>query len=159
MLRYSQWIQSVSDAHVSLHADYPGGSHISRTAVHLLKHYHWDLLSKDLPCAGTQLLAAEKEDLAELIERCTVFAKVTPQQKMAIVAGLQRAGHIVGFLGDGNNDALALRKADVGVSVDSGESQEISSGAWCCPCLGLRSSRGNVHAGGSVRAAVAGVGV
>lgn len=71
--------------------------------------------------AGAQLLAAEKEDLAELIEHCTVFAKVTPQQKMSIVAGLQSKGHIVGFLGDGNNDALALRKADVGVSVDSGK--------------------------------------
>lgn len=69
--------------------------------------------------AGAQLLAAEKEDLAELIEHCTVFAKVTPQQKMSIVTGLQSKGHIVGFLGDGNNDAPALRKADVGVSVDS----------------------------------------
>ena len=69
--------------------------------------------------AGAQLLAAEKEDLAELIEHCTVFAKVTPQQKMSIVNGLQSKGHIVGFLGDGNNDAPALRKADVGVSVDS----------------------------------------
>ena len=66
-------------------------------------------------------MAAEKEDFAELIEHCTVFAKVTPQQKMSIVAGLQSKGHIVGFLGDGNNDALALRKADVGVSVDSGK--------------------------------------
>lgn len=46
--------------------------------------------------------------------------QVTPQQKMAVVAGLQRADHIVGFLGDGTNDALALRKADVGISVDSG---------------------------------------
>ncbi|BDA47243.1 probable magnesium-transporting ATPase, P-type 1 [Coccomyxa sp. Obi] len=69
---------------------------------------------------GAELLAAEKDDFAELIERCTVFAKVNPQQKMAIVAGLQRADHIVGFLGDGTNDALALRKADVGISVDSG---------------------------------------
>jgi len=47
--------------------------------------------------AGAQLLAAEKEDLAELIEHCTVFAKVTPQQKMSIVTGLQSKGHIVGF--------------------------------------------------------------
>ena len=68
------------------------------------------------------MLAADKDELAELVERCTVFAKVTPQQKMAIVAALQAAGHIVGFLGDGNNDALALRKADVGISVDSGAS-------------------------------------
>lgn len=66
------------------------------------------------------MLAADKDELAKLVEHCTVFAKVTPQQKMAIVAALQAAGHIVAFLGDGNNDALALRKADVGISVDSG---------------------------------------
>lgn len=47
-------------------------------------------------------------------------AQVNPQQKMAVVAVLQRADHIVGFLGDGTNDALALRKADVGISVNSG---------------------------------------
>lgn len=69
---------------------------------------------------GADLLAAEKDELSDMIERCTVFAKVTPQQKMAIVAGLQKNSHIVGFLGDGTNDALALCKADVGVSVDSG---------------------------------------
>ncbi len=45
--------------------------------------------------AGTQLLAADRDELAELVERCTVFAKVMPQQKKAIVAALQAAGHIV----------------------------------------------------------------
>lgn len=82
-------------------------------------------------CAGNQLLAADKDELAKLVERCTVFAKVTPEQKMAVVAALQAAGHIVGFLGDGNNDALALRKADVGVSVDSGASVSVH----CKPLL------------------------
>ena len=76
------------------------------------------------------MLAADKDELAELVERCTVFAKVTPQQKMAVVAALQAAGHIVGFLGDGNNDALALRKADVGVSVDSGASVSVPFKPW-----------------------------
>ncbi len=73
------------------------------------------------------MLAADKDELAELVESCTVFAKVTPQQKMAIVAALQAAGHVVAFLGDGNNDALALRKADVGISVDSGASVSVPS--------------------------------
>ena len=41
---------------------------------------------------------------------------------MQVVASLQRGGRVVGFLGDGTNDALALRQADVGISVDSGES-------------------------------------
>ncbi|CAL8460948.1 g479 [Coccomyxa elongata] len=80
-----------------------------------------DVGIENVHCAtGADLLAAEKDELSDMIERCTVFAKVTPQQKMAIVAGLQKNSHIVGFLGDGTNDALALCKADVGVSVDSG---------------------------------------
>lgn len=45
---------------------------------------------------------------------------MTPQQKMAIVAGLQRRQHIVGAMGDGTNDGLMLRKADVGICVDTG---------------------------------------
>ena len=81
------------------------------------------------------MLAADKDELAELVERCTIFAKVTPQQKMAVVAALQAAGHIVGFLGDGNNDALALRKADVGVSVDSGASVSMPFNPWLCKAL------------------------
>lgn len=74
-----------------------------------------------MPGAGSQLQAAESDMLPLLIEKCTVFAKITPQQKYLIVETLQRQHHIVGFLGDGTNDALALRKADVGVSVNSGE--------------------------------------
>ena len=57
-------------------------------------------------------------DLA--VERCSVFAKVTPKQKGLIVKSLQKAGHCVGMLGDGINDCSALRDADVGISVDSG---------------------------------------
>lgn len=70
--------------------------------------------------AGADLLAAEQDQLAAIVESCTVFAKVSPQQKMLIVTTLQQQGHAVGFLGDGTNDALAIRKADVGVSVESG---------------------------------------
>ena len=47
--------------------------------------------------------------------------QVTPQQKMTIINTLQKKDHICGFMGDGTNDALALRKADVGICVDSGE--------------------------------------
>ena len=89
------------------------------TLVHRLMQ-EADCLKRQVVCAGAQLLAAEKDELAQLVESCPIFAKVTPPQKMAVVAALQAAGHVVGFLGDGNNDALALRKADVGVSVDSG---------------------------------------
>ena len=57
--------------------------------------------------------------LANLAESTTVFAKVSPSQKAAIVAALQRKGHVVGYMGDGINDGPALKAADVGISVDS----------------------------------------
>lgn len=57
----------------------------------------------------------------EAVARCKVFAKLTPQQKALVVASLRdRGGHCVGMLGDGINDCMALRRADVGISVDSG---------------------------------------
>ena len=46
--------------------------------------------------------------------------QVTPQQKMSIISSLQKQKHVCGFMGDGTNDGLALRKADVGICVDSG---------------------------------------
>ncbi len=55
-----------------------------------------------------------------LVEERTVFAKLTPLQKSRVLKALQANGHTVGFLGDGINDAPALRDADVGISVDSG---------------------------------------
>ncbi|KAA6213214.1 magnesium-translocating P-type ATPase [Streptomyces albofaciens JCM 4342] len=68
---------------------------------------------------GPYLDLLDEPDLAELVRTTTVFAKVNPVQKARIVRALQRAGHTVGFLGDGINDAAALREADVGVSVDT----------------------------------------
>ncbi|MFJ3961289.1 magnesium-translocating P-type ATPase [Streptomyces sp. NPDC090036] len=58
-------------------------------------------------------------ELRALAARTTVFAKVNPVQKARIVRALQADGHTVGFLGDGINDAAALRDADVGISVDT----------------------------------------
>lgn len=74
---------------------------------------------------GTPLLGQdiEKMDDATLkarVEERTVFAKLTPLQKSRVLKALQANGHTVGFLGDGINDAPALRDADVGISVDSG---------------------------------------
>src|SRR5208283_4327925 len=59
------------------------------------------------------------EKIAELAEATTVFARLSPTQKEQIIQALQSKGHVVGFLGDGINDAPALRAADVGISVDT----------------------------------------
>jgi Mg2+-importing ATPase len=73
---------------------------------------------------GEPVLGRDTEDLddaalSDLVERTTVFAKVSPLQKARIIRMLQANGHTVGFLGDGINDAAALRDADVGISVDT----------------------------------------
>jgi Mg2+-importing ATPase len=58
-------------------------------------------------------------ELARAAETTTLFAKLTPPQKARVIKALQESGHTVGFLGDGINDAPALRGADVGISVDT----------------------------------------
>jgi Mg2+-importing ATPase len=67
---------------------------------------------------GEAIAAMRDEALWHLAERCEVFVEVDPAQKERIVRALQRTGHAVGYLGDGINDAPALRAADVGISVD-----------------------------------------
>jgi Mg2+-importing ATPase len=69
---------------------------------------------------GDDIEGMTDEALADLAERTTVFAKINPMQKARIVRALKAKGHTVGFLGDGINDAAALRDSDVGISVDSG---------------------------------------
>jgi Mg2+-importing ATPase len=69
---------------------------------------------------GTEIEHLSDEVLGELAERTTVFAKLSPNQKSRIVKVLKERNHTVGFMGDGINDATALREADVGISVDSG---------------------------------------
>jgi len=68
---------------------------------------------------GEAIAALSDAELAARIGEVHVFAEVEPQQKERIVRAFQAAGHAVGYMGDGINDAPALRAADVGISVDS----------------------------------------
>ena len=68
---------------------------------------------------GAQINQISDDDLAELTKRATIFANLNPLQKSRVVQSLKAHGHTVGFLGDGINDAEALRQADVGISVDT----------------------------------------
>ena len=68
---------------------------------------------------GSQVEAMSDAALAVAVEQHQFFAKLTPLHKERIVRALRANGHVVGFMGDGINDAPALRAADIGISVDS----------------------------------------
>ncbi len=68
---------------------------------------------------GSDIEDMSNEELAKHVESTTIFAKLSPQQKARIVGVLRRNGHTVGFMGDGINDAAAMKEADVGISVDT----------------------------------------
>jgi Mg2+-importing ATPase len=68
---------------------------------------------------GSQIEAMSDPDLATAASTTSVFARLAPAHKERIIRALQSKGHVVGFLGDGINDAPALKAADVGISVDS----------------------------------------
>lgn len=68
---------------------------------------------------GRDLVSLSWTDFKNMIENTTIFARVTPEQKLDIIKGLKENGHVVGYIGDGVNDAPALYEADAGISVDS----------------------------------------
>lgn len=68
---------------------------------------------------GEQVEKASDKDLSELVETITVFARLSPLQKERVIHSLRENKHIVGYLGDGINDAPALKAADVGISVNN----------------------------------------
>lgn len=69
---------------------------------------------------GKQIDNMSEKEFLEAVEKTTLFSKISPIQKASIVKALQNNGHIVGYMGDGINDAPALVQADVSISVDSG---------------------------------------
>ena len=68
---------------------------------------------------GSDIDRMDEAQLKAAVERTDVFAKLSPKQKVDIVTALRDNGHTVGFMGDGINDAAAMKAADVGISVDT----------------------------------------
>jgi len=68
---------------------------------------------------GNDVEKMSDEQLAAVIDSMDVYARLSPAHKKRVVQALQKKGHVVGFMGDGINDAPALRAADVGISVDT----------------------------------------
>jgi Mg2+-importing ATPase len=76
-------------------------------------------INADRILLGSQVETMTDTLLSEAVETTHVFARLSPVHKQRIVKALQRNGHVLGFMGDGINDAPALRAADVGISVDN----------------------------------------
>ena len=77
-------------------------------------------IASELCLTGSDVEKMSDIALREAIQTCDLFSKLSPAQKQRVVEAFQTEGHTVGYMGDGINDAPALRAADVGISVDSG---------------------------------------
>ncbi|KXU16501.1 Mg(2+) transport ATPase, P-type [Streptococcus oralis] len=76
-------------------------------------------LDVDQILLGSDIDAMTDEELTQAVEKVTVFAKLSPDQKARIILQIKSNGHCVGYMGDGINDALSMKVADVGISVDT----------------------------------------
>ena len=73
----------------------------------------------DYTLTGVQVEAMDDGALQKACEQCHIFSKLSPYQKQCVVRAFQANGHTVGYMGDGINDSLPLKQADVGISVDT----------------------------------------
>lgn len=76
-------------------------------------------IENDKVLLGKDIDEVSDKELKKLVENVDIFAKLSPQQKLRIIKTLRDDGHTVGFMGDGINDAPAMKEADVAISVDS----------------------------------------
>ncbi|MBV8214587.1 MAG: magnesium-translocating P-type ATPase [Verrucomicrobia bacterium] len=79
----------------------------------------WVDLEVDRVLSGSEVESMDDSELRQAVVSTTVFTKLSPLQKARVISALKLAGNTVGYLGDGINDAPALREADVGISVDT----------------------------------------
>ena len=86
-----------------------------------IAHHAAEAIGLEAPAVltGEDLQRMSSEALFSVAPRTDIFAEIDPNQKERIVAALRRSGHVVGYLGDGINDAPALHVADIGISVDT----------------------------------------
>ncbi|WP_270483073.1 magnesium-translocating P-type ATPase [Lactobacillus crispatus] len=73
-------------------------------------------LNVDTVYDGTQIEAVSPEELREIVEKCDIFVRITPELRVKIINALKANGHTVGYMGNGNKDALAMKVADVTVT-------------------------------------------
>lgn len=71
----------------------------------------------DRVISGAELQAIDEQRYTELLDSCSVYARIAPEQKLKLVQTLQASGHVVAMTGDGVNDAPALRQADIGIAM------------------------------------------
>ena len=76
-------------------------------------------LNVDTVYDGKQIDEASPEELKEIVEKCDIFVHLTPELRVKIINALKTNGHTVGYMGDGNKDALAMKVADVTVTSNS----------------------------------------
>ena len=76
-------------------------------------------ISTEMTLTGAKIEAMNDEELAEACKKCDIFSKLSPYQKQRVVKMFQANGHVVGYMGDGINDSLPLKQADIGISVDN----------------------------------------
>ncbi|MBR3141886.1 MAG: magnesium-translocating P-type ATPase [Clostridiales bacterium] len=76
-------------------------------------------ISTEMTLTGAKIEQMTDEELQEACKKCDIFSKLSPYQKQRVVKMFQANGHTIGYMGDGINDSLPLKQADIGISVDN----------------------------------------